>query len=80
MSGTVLDPKTGYPVGYEPSWWKCPKCTNKFHDSEQQGDEWLNWSKPVPCCDCNVDMVRFKGPKILGTCPHCEKVILKGAL
>ena len=80
MSGTVLDPKTGYPPGYEPSWWRCPKCNNKFHDSEQKGVVDVNWKEPVPCCDCDVDMVRCEGSPVLGSCPHCYKLIAEGEL
>ena len=54
---TRLDLETGYPPGFRPAWWRCPKCGARWHDSEQQGLEVVCWDVVPECGACDVDMV-----------------------
>jgi len=37
---TQIDPKTGYPPGYKPKWWRCPECEARFYDSQERQREY----------------------------------------
>jgi hypothetical protein len=57
----TLDPTTGYPPGYTPTWWRCKECGGLWHDEANRGDNGVAWDCDAECGNCRQRMVRVSG-------------------